>query len=341
MSDTTLPRRRTILRAFAMSPMLLLAPMNPAGATGSSSLGSSDFAAGSMGRGGLDTVSEPNWMRDLLDSANPTELSLVGTHDTMAYSATLIGATQDFDLATQLRAGVRVLDIRTRHYRDAFTIHHGIEYLNANYTDVVRTVSDFLRENPSETVLMFMQKAHTEVENTRSYEDTLNWYIHENPDTRDLLAEHLWTPPADYDGAIPDLGEIRGRFVIMRSFDATGVYGPNWRRYKDSQNDWILPSLTEMDTKWEKVRTHFERTAQGSNQTLFINGLNATSGEDLIAIASGVLPMTIAKGVPGIEGILARTEEYLRDTGTGRTGIVMADFPTAELVESVIARNFS
>ncbi|AOW94595.1 hypothetical protein BFN03_07590 [Rhodococcus sp. WMMA185] len=278
-------------------------------------------------------------MRDLPDSVNPTELSLVGTHDTMAYSATLIGATQDYDLATQLNAGVRVLDIRTRHFRDEFPIHHGIEYLQADFADVVRTVSEFLRDNPSETVLMNIQKEYTETRNTRSYEDTLNWYIHDNPDTRDLLAEYLWTPPADYDNTIPDLGEIRGQFVIMQNFTAENVYGPRGGK-RDSQNDWILPTLDEIETKWQKVRAHFEKAAEGSMDTLFINGLNATSGEDLGAILDGVLPMTVAKGTRKVTGIVPRTEDYLRETGTGRTGIVMADFPTAKMVEAIIARNF-
>ncbi|AOW94594.1 1-phosphatidylinositol phosphodiesterase [Rhodococcus sp. WMMA185] len=322
--------------------MLLMALMNPATASAaSSSFGSSDFVAGSMGSDDLDSMSAPDWMGDLPDSANPTELSLPGTHDTMAYSASLIGATQDFDLATQLNAGIRVLDIRTRHYQDEFPIHHGIEYLQADFADVVSTVSEFLRENPSETVFMRMQKEYKDAENTRSYEDTLNWYIHDNPDTRDLLSEYLWTPPADYDGAIPDLGEIRGQVVILQNFSADGVYGPRWGRNMDIQDDYLLPSLDDIDTKWEKVRDQFEKAEQGSMQTMFVNGLNATSGEDLGAIIDGVLPMTVAKGTRNVTGIVPRTEDYLRDSGTGRTGIVFADFPSAALVEEVIARNFN
>ncbi|WP_084721713.1 phosphatidylinositol-specific phospholipase C [Rhodococcus marinonascens] len=339
---TARPRRHTVLRALAATLLLVLTPMFPAAAAANSSVSSSELAAGSFGGGDLHTTSAPDWMGDLPDTSNPTTLSLPGTHDTMAHSASIVGATQDFDLTTQLRAGVRVLDIRTRHFQDAFPIHHGLEYLHANFTDVVRMVTDFLGENPSETVLMRMQKEHTAAENTRSYEDTLNWYIHENPDTRNLLAERLWTPPAGYDGRIPDLGETHGKVVILQNFDATGVYGPRWgRTLVDIQDDYLLQSLAAIETKWSKVRTQFERSAQGSTQTLFVNGLNATSGENLRAIAGGVLPITIAKGFPSTIGMLERTEKYLRDNGTGRTGVVMADFPTAGLVEAVIARNFS
>jgi 1-phosphatidylinositol phosphodiesterase len=328
------------LRAIAASPLLLLLPTGTASAHSTSSLGSADLAAGSFGRGDLDSTSAPGWMRNLSDATSLAALSLPGTHDTMAHNSSIPSLTQEFDLVTQLRAGVRVLDIRTRHFRNVFPIHHGLEYLHANFTDVVRTVTDFLRANPSETVLVRLKKEHTEEENTRSYQATLDWYIHENPDTRDLLSQHLWTPPTGYDGRIPSLGETRGRIVVLQEFDASTVYGPRWAGPSmDLQDDFELPDLAAVATKWDKARRHFERSAAGDAETLFVNHLSAT-GATPVVMATGTMPITVAKGVPGMQGMLARAENYLSAT-TGRTGVVMADFPTAALVEAIIARNFS
>lgn len=339
MTDALRPGRRTVLRALAASPLLLLVPMQPA--TAQSSLGSADLAAGSFGRGDLDTTSAPDWMRHLPDAASLAALSIPGTHDTMAHNSSIPTLTQQFDLATQLRAGVRAVDIRTRHFRDVFPIHHGPEYLHANFTDAVRTVSDFLRANPTETVLMRMKKEHTEEENTRSYEATLNWYIHDNPDTRDLLAQYLWTPPVGYDGGIPRLGDTRGRIVVLQDFTATAVYGPRWAgSWMDIQDDFELPNLAAVATKWEKARTQFERSAVGDPAKLFVNHLSATGASPAV-MATGTVPITVAKGVPGTVGMLARTEDYLRTSGAARTGVVMADFPTAALVEEIVARNVS
>lgn len=338
MAHELRPGRRTVLRALAASPLFLLAPAPLATAQSTSSLGSADLAAGSFGRGDLDTTSAPDWMRHLPDTMSLAALSLPGTHDTMAHNSSIPTLTQDFDLATQLRAGVRALDIRTRHFRDVFPIHHGPEYLHANFTDTIRTVTDFLRTNPSETVLMRLKKEHTEEENTRSYEATLNWYIHDNPDTRNLLAEHLWTPPAGYQGQIPGLGESRGKIVVLQDFTAA-VYGPRWTGPSmDIQDDFELPGLPAVATKWDKARLQFERAAVGDPQTLFVNHLSAT-GESPAAMATGTVPITVAKGAAGTVGMLARAEDYLRTSGTGRTGVVMADFPTAALVEALVARN--
>ncbi len=76
----------------------------------------------------------------------------------------------------------------------------------------------------------------------------------------------------------------------------------------------------------------------GEPQTLFVNHLSAT-GTSPAVMATGTVPITVAKGTPGTVGMLARAEEHLRTTGTGRTGLVMADFPTAALVEAIVARN--
>ncbi|GAB2641391.1 phosphatidylinositol-specific phospholipase C [Prescottella soli] len=339
MADALRPGRRAVLRALAASPLLLLVPAPLATAQSTSSLGSADLAAGSFGRGDLDTASAPDWMRRIPDATSLAALSLPGTHDTMAHNSSIPTLTQDFDLATQLRSGVRALDIRTRHFRDVFPIHHGPEYLRANFTDVVRIVSDFLRTSPSETVLMRLKKEHTEEEITRSYEATLNWYIRDNPDTRDLLAEHLWTPPTGYQGQVPALGDTRGRIVVLQDFTASALYGPRWAGpYMDVQDDFELPGLAAVPIKWDKARTQFERAGVGDPQTLFVNHLSAT-GESPAAMATGTVPITVAKGAPGTVGMLARAENYLRTTGTGHAGVVMADFPTAALVAALVARN--
>ncbi|WP_305093450.1 phosphatidylinositol-specific phospholipase C [Prescottella sp. R16] len=339
MHHTVHPTRRTVLRALAASPLLLLAPAPVAAAQ--SSVGSADLAAGSFGRGDLDTTSAPDWMRSLPDATSLAALSLPGTHDTMAHNSSIPTLTQEFDLATQLRAGVRALDIRTRHFRDVFPIHHGPEYLYANFTDVVRTVTDFLRAHPGESVLVRLKEEFTAAENTRSYQATLDWYIHENPDTRDLLDQHLWTPPVGYDGRIPGLGETRGKIVVLQDFTATTAYGPRWAGPRtDIQDDFELPDLAAITGKWDRARTQFERAAVGDPTTLFVNHLSATGATPAV-MATGTVPITVAKGVPGTPGMLTRAEDYLRTASTGRTGVVMADFPTAALVEEIIGRNVS
>ncbi|TDQ55092.1 phosphatidylinositol-specific phospholipase C [Actinorugispora endophytica] len=289
-------------------------------------------AAASTGHSsGLERTSAPDWMGRLPDSANLAGLSIPGTHDSMAFDSSIISLTQDSDLPEQLRAGVRALDIRTRHYRDSFPIHHGSEYLHADFADVVRDTTDFLRDNPTETVLMRIRSEHTEAENTRSFEATLNWYVEDNPDTRDRLRDHLWRPPAGYDGRVPDLGETRGRIVILQDFDSSVPYGPRWGGDRtDIQDEYHLPTLFHVPQKWDLVRSHFERTDQGAPDVLHVNHLSASGG---------ALPVSVAKGALGVTGMNERALDHLEAGNVRRTGTVMADFPGPALVEAVIARN--
>ncbi|MFC9790297.1 phosphatidylinositol-specific phospholipase C [Rhodococcus sp. NPDC127528] len=334
------PTRRRSPRALLIAA-LLLAPLAlvsapQAAASSAGSTGSAGSSAGDRLAGAHD----PDWMRRLPDGASLASLSIPGTHDTMTAGATIVSQTQDASLPQQLDAGVRALDIRTRHFRDAFSIHHGPEYLHANFTDVVREVADFLRANPTETVLMRMKSESTEAENTRSYEDTLDWYVHDNPETRDLLREHLWTPPAGYDGAIPTLGQARGRIVILQDFTATTAFGPQWGGSRmDIQDDYVLSGLADVTRKWDEARAQFDRARAGAPKTLYVNHLSATGVPDPGAIVSGALPVTIADGALGVTGMNARALDYLTGAGRGRTGVVMTDFPTAALVAEIIAHN--
>ncbi|MGW0175225.1 phosphatidylinositol-specific phospholipase C [Rhodococcus sp. NPDC003322] len=332
-------RARRSLFALVTALLLIPAPL-AAATTGSADSGSTPAlgsSSGSVADSGLDRAENPDWMGGLPDDVGLSELSLPGTHDTMAMGASVFALTQDHDLPTQLRAGIRVLDVRTRHFRDVFPIHHGVEYLHTNFTNVVVQVTDFLRDHPTEAVVMRLKEEYTAAENTRGYEDTLNWYIDENPETRDRLRQHLWHAPAG--SGFPALGAVRGKIVVIQDFPGSASYGPRWGGAgTDIQDTYELAGLGEVDRKWELVRGQFERAASGSPATFFVNHLSATGNP--VALATGTVPVTVARGGPGVIGILDHTEAFLTANPAGRTGAVMADFPTADLVDALVSRNF-
>ncbi|MGW4481727.1 phosphatidylinositol-specific phospholipase C [Rhodococcus triatomae] len=316
--------------------LLIPAPLAAAGSLDTGSAPEQLGATGSLAPSGLERAENPDWMGGLPDDIGLSELSLPGTHDTMAARASVFAETQDVDLPIQLRAGVRALDIRTRHFRDVFPIHHGIEYLDTNFTDVVVQLTDFLRDHPTEAVVMRLKEEYTAAENTRSYEDTLDWYIHDNPETGARLREHLWHADGN---RFPTLGEARGKIVVIQGFDSEKPFGPRWATAgMDIQDTYELAELRDVDRKWDLVRAQFDRAAAGDPQTFFVNHLSATGNP--VALVTGTVPVTVARGVPGTTGILTRAEDHLTANPTGRTGAVMADYPTPELVDELVARNF-
>lgn len=81
-----------------------------------------------------------NWMSNLSDSTYLHKLSLAGTHDSMAFYGGFTTQTQSIPLMDQLVGGIRVLDIRCRHYEDSFPIHHGFIFQKTYFGTVLKVM---------------------------------------------------------------------------------------------------------------------------------------------------------------------------------------------------------
>ncbi|WP_257451479.1 phosphatidylinositol-specific phospholipase C domain-containing protein [Archangium lipolyticum] len=264
-------------------------------------------------------VNHPSWMRWIPDSTSLAALSLPGTHDTMANETEWYVTeferpwilTQGMELRPQLDAGIRVLDIRARHIGDRFTIHHGSYHLMANFGQVLETAIQFLRDNPTETVLMRVKKEHTEENTTRSFAATFEWYRDQS-----AYSPYIWRGTT-----IPRLGDVRGRIVIIDDF-AGGTYGISWGSLA-LQDAWTETNTT---TKWNLVRDHLEATDAGDPNRLYVNFLSASG--------VGGTPRAIA-GAVNQEAL-----HYLMGGNVQRTGVLMMDFPGAGLIDAIIAHDF-
>ncbi|WP_434386981.1 phosphatidylinositol-specific phospholipase C domain-containing protein [Melittangium boletus] len=261
----------------------------------------------------------PNWMRWVPDGTRVSALSVPGTHDTMAdetewYVTVFERAwilTQGMNLRPQLDAGVRALDIRARHIGDRFTIHHGAYYLMTTYDNVLATTVQFLKDNPTETVLMRVKQEHTEENVSRSFAATFEWY-------RDQAAynPYIWRGTH-----VPTLSEVRGKIVILDDFPG-GDHGINWGSIR-LQDAW---EETNTSTKWNLVRNHLVATNTGDSNALSMNFLSAAG--------AGGTPSAIAGSVN------EQALHYLMGPNVQRTGILMMDFPGAALIDAIIAHNF-
>src|SRR5215510_7181398 len=197
----------------------------------------------SYNRSSTIETSHPDWMRWVPDSKLLSELSLPGTHDTMArYGGDLVEA-QSLPLRSQLDAGIRVIDIRCRHIEDVFAIHHGIVFQNAYFgNDVLQVCYEFLQDHPTETIIMRLGNAGVpdEKDCTRTYEETFLWY-------RDSITYGsciATTSTTDY-STMQTLGAVRGKVVILQDFSG-GWHGYDYDSYSDfmdMQNEYDLNTI--------------------------------------------------------------------------------------------------
>jgi len=257
-----------------------------------------------------------NWMSSVNSGLSLSQFSIPGTHESMALYEPVSGTAkcQSLSLTSQLNAGVRFIDIRCRHLDNAFVIHHGSIYQNANFDDVLSYCTSFLAANPSECIIMSIKEEYTPSGDTRTFEQTFDSYVAKNPG--------IW-----YLGSsIPTLGSVRGKIVLFRRFSASstpkGIDASNWPdntsfaygalsvqdNYKVSSND----------TKWSQITTEFTSARSSSDNTLYIN------------FCSGYQSRFGVPNIPSVSNdINQRLTSYFNTWTYGRQGIVLMDFVDA------------
>ena len=318
-----------------------------------------------------------DWMAYLDDSTTVSELSIPGTHDTMAIGRSIGGGiitqTQSMDLSTQLNSGVRTLDMRCRNFTDTFGMYHGSVNLHATFDQVLTTVQTFLNAHPRETVFMRIGDVGNAQGNTLPFDQVFaNYY--------NRYAPLFWTNN-QHEGN-PALSELRGHIVVLQDFPSSTQWGLDYSLFNIQDNYVLSNGDTDLYSKWLSVKGQLKSASADNPDSIFVNYLSGSGVlGDLIVwpyfVASGKsstqtaapllwtgliqntwLNLNVNKwpDFPRLsctprgmlcsiyyEGTNILTNNYLtnlNNSGTyQRTGMVMIDFPGPALLDTVIAQN--
>lgn len=330
----------------------------------------------------------PDWMAGIAGGANLAELSIPGTHDTMAVWGGDAYQTQERhedgsgvgggSLRFQLGAGIRAIDIRVKIVSDenhnaAFAIHHADVYQEANFSDVLRELRNFLGAHRGETVLLNLHAECTGKDAIGSckdadpctscnkdmgvrHEEIFNGY-------RDANRDLFWMPSATGAVQIPTLEEVRGKVVLV---NFSGPFGGNHTSYGFSQlnyegwsdengpqkncyvqDTYNVKDISSINDKWEKAHRLLDQTnrstdcrdaSQPNANKMYVNW---TSGSGAAAAY-----YTVAGGTPTATGVngfyldcLINQKNRCDSASIHRTGVVMMDFPGWKIVSFMIDRN--
>lgn len=124
-----------------------------------------------------------NWMQEVEDNRLVCKMSIPGTHDTAADTGGGWTQTQEKSIKEQLNSGIRFLDIRLVHDKGVLKLCHNFVVFNKTLTeDVLRTTADFLRDHPSETVIMTLKRDHDyDKDGGMKYKQALTRALEANP----------------------------------------------------------------------------------------------------------------------------------------------------------------
>ncbi|PEE68562.1 phosphatidylinositol-specific phospholipase C [Bacillus thuringiensis] len=189
------------------------------------------------------SINFSKWMSKIPDSKTLAQISIPGTHDSGAFKSGVIvwAKTQDQNFHQQLNHGVRFFDIRGRVTDDdTIVLHHGPIYLKVTLRQFINDAKDFLKSNPSETIIMSLKEEYEPMEGaTYSFSETFEKYY---------FGDSIFLKK----GGNITLGDARGKIVLFRRFfggKMTGGYSsmswPDNRTFTSTTNDNIKVSVQD------------------------------------------------------------------------------------------------
>lgn len=304
-----------------------------------------------------------DWMKYLAGTAKISELSIPGTHGSIALHGKTVFdedlvRNQRMSIETQLQAGIRYLDIRARRTGSSFAMHHGAVYQKLMFGDVLNQVQSFLQAHTYETVLMRLKEEHYAESGSLSFEEIFKGY-------KNNYSGLFWTPTSQN----PILDEVRGKIVLLQDFSASQYFGILYDSLNIQDQYEVKGSSTpdSMYSKWTAVKNHLMRANSNKTQ-IHLNYLSGTGGGE--AFLKGTYPWFVASGYRSRSddsgtsliqehrddtkwpdfprgyygqifygGTNILTAEFIPKLNLSHVGIVTADFPGAPLINNVIKLN--
>ena len=170
------------------------------------------------------------WMDEIEDITFLRDINMPGSHNTMAlYSiADFSGQCQSLSLKDQLNLGVRFLDIRLKEDHNKLKVVHDFVDQRASFEYVTDVVEEFLKNNPSEMIIMSVKEDDDPSNSDISFEESLKAYL--NKDIYYL------------DNEIPGLlRDVRGKVVLLSRYKNSTIGIPAYEGWKDSCS-FVLPN---------------------------------------------------------------------------------------------------
>ena len=235
-------------------------------------------------------VDNSQWMKQLKDDRLVADLSLPGSHDActaegwhnpyLAFAFEMTAKCQDLTIKEQLKAGVRVFDLRPEHDLDGknyvLRCSHGMAGTKMYVADFFKTLKQFLADNPSEFCVVTIDLSNTEKKDA--------WGKDFNALVNGAELKSLF---ADFKARL-SVGEMRGK-VLMLSKEVyadkpLGGYCYGWDSYlelEQQQKGHITAADGSETPLW--VQDYWKGITRANKDAALIRMLEASVKRDMTA----------------------------------------------------------
>ncbi|XP_039768345.1 1-phosphatidylinositol phosphodiesterase-like [Ornithorhynchus anatinus] len=254
----------------------------------------------------LPAATWPDWMAALSDDLSLSDLSVPGTHDSMSLFGGSRLQCQSLPLERQYEAGIRFVDVRCKLRDGEFFIYHVNTFQQADFRSVLDTTFAFLDRHPREAVLMRVKEEYAFF-GSSGFTERFKRYLEQEGRGRTWHFED-----------IPTLGQARGKIIILEEIESEKLGIPY--EHLNVGDRWKVLSQSN---KWANVEAHLEAAVSGDRKKMY---LTFCSGNGLF-----ITPEKLARFINGC------LYQYLnsRSDPTIRWGVVIMDFPGAELIRMI------
>ncbi|XP_067305540.1 1-phosphatidylinositol phosphodiesterase-like [Pseudorasbora parva] len=253
------------------------------------------------------------WMEALNDDTLISEITIPGTHESLALYGGLFAECQAWRLEDQLKAGIRYFDLRVSGNK--LKIVHGWFGQKTSLPEVVIKIRNFFKEFKREVVLLRVKPVSN---NKESVLNLVKILIGNSTD--------IWVQPS-----FPRIGEVRGKIVFVQKNSFTlGITLSE----TDEKGDY---KVTKVTVKEEKIKKHLEEAAGNCRAGANLS-LSYSSGTSLgTYMPFHLLPKKLAKEInPWLYDHLTKE---LKKNPKPCFGIIAMDFPGIDLIQIIIKFN--
>lgn len=291
------------------------------------------------------------WMEKIPDSRSISDISIPGTHDTGTYALEPVNfgysKCQNMDIALQLKFGIRYMDLRID---GSMNLEHGGIPCNVSFHETVSTTCDFLKKNPSETVIF-------ELSGDSDFGAKFDDYRKNHSE----LASYFWL--GKY---VPTLGEVRGKIIVVRRYNYNGDQGLDFNSDGIWPYDTSKKGTTPDGIKYYIEDRYFRASSTDSHDThVKRDVLNEAidyklSNDGVLCIAFSSVSASVSHtpymfmwggGFPGVNPTMSDAITEKLDKLTDKRhciGIIVMDYynnnghdDRAHIVERIINSNFN
>jgi len=295
----------------------------------------------------IQYIEGKNWMSFIGDQRPLNFMSIPGSHDAGAlynYDLPIIGTvtyaqTQNKSIKDQLNFGVRFLDIRCKNDSNGnFQIFHGSTDQKQTFDSVLNTCKEFLKNNPSETIIMSVREENSSSGGDRFYKDFMAY-------SNKSEYENLFY----LDNYIPTLGEVRGKIVLIRRFYSESKCGINTYSSAIWPDNAMTSTINSDGVKFYFQDAYTVKSNAEKFQQIFDTN-ELSKDEKKLSRDKRMFYFNFTSGQTGSGNKIKNVSNYINpklidyymqsDNKNNFYGMVITDFMSADLASVIYMTNF-